>query len=63
MGQRGGLGALPTPLLLQALQTLGLKGPLEVGMAIQSSILAWRILWTEEYGGLQSMMSQRAGHN
>ena len=32
-------------------------------MAMQSSVLAWRIPWTEEPGGLQSMGSQRVGHN
>ena len=37
--------------------------PLEKEMAIHSSVLAWRIPWTEEPGGLQSMGSQRAGHN
>ena len=36
--------------------------PLEKGMATYSSILAWRIPWTEEPAGLQSMQSQRAGH-
>ena len=41
----------------------GWEDPLEKGMAIPSSILAWRILWTQEPGGLQSMRSQRAGHN
>ena len=41
-------------------QFLGLEDPLDEGMAIHSSILAWRILQTEEPGGLQS---QRAGHN
>ena len=35
----------------------------EEGMATHSSILAWRIPWTEEPGGLQSMESQRVGHN
>ena len=34
---------------------------LEKGMATHSSILAWRIPWTEEHGGLQSMGSQRVG--
>ena len=34
---------------------LGQDGPLEEGMATHSSILAWRISWTEEPGGLQSM--------
>ena len=38
----------------------GQEGPLEEGMATHSSILAWRIPWTEESGGLQSMGSQRA---
>ena len=36
---------------------------LEKGMATHSSILAWRILWTEELGGLQSMGSKRVGHS
>ena len=36
---------------------------LETGMATQSSILAWRISWTEEPGGLQSTGSQRVGHD
>ena len=40
-------------------RSLGLKDPLEKGMASHSSILAWRIRWTEEPGGLQSMGSQR----
>ena len=39
-------------------QPLGLEDPLEEGMATHSSILAWRIPWTEEPGGLQSMRSQ-----
>ena len=38
---------------------LGWEDPLEKGKATQSSILAWRILWTEEPGGLQAMGSQR----
>ena len=44
-------------------QSLGKEDPLEKGMATHSSILAWRIPWTEEPGGLQSMGSQRAGHD
>ena len=40
-------------------QSLGQKDPLEKGMATHSSILAWRIPWTEEPGGLQSIGSQR----
>ena len=39
-------------------QSLGGEDPLEKGMATHSSILAWRILWIEEPGGLQSMGSQ-----
>ena len=39
------------------------KDPLEEGVATHSSILAWRIPWTEESGGLQSMGSKRVGHN
>ena len=43
--------------------SLGQEDPLEKGMAIHSSILAWRILWTEEPGGQQSMESQKAGRD
>ena len=39
--------------------SLGWEDPLEKGMATHSSILAWRIPWTEEAGGLQSMRMQR----
>ena len=41
----------------------GWENPLEKGMAAQFSILAWRIPWTEEPGGLKSMRLQRAGHD
>ena len=44
-------------------QSLGQEDPLEQGMATHSSTLAWRIPWTEEPGGLQSMGLQRVGHN
>ena len=44
-------------------QPLGQEDPLEKGMATHSSILAWRILWTEEPGGLQSIGLQRVRHN
>ena len=44
-------------------RSLGQEDPLEEGMATHSSIPAWRILWTEEPGGLQSMSSQRVGHD
>ena len=43
--------------------SLGQKDPLEKGMATHSSILAWKIPWAEEPGGLQSIESQRAGHD
>ena len=44
------------------IQSLGWENPLEKGKAIYSSILAWRIPWTEEPGRLQSMGSQSSGH-
>ena len=44
-------------------RSLGQKDPLEKEMATHSSILAWRIPRTEEPGGLQSMGSQRVGHD
>ena len=43
--------------------TTGWEDPLEEEMAVHSSILAWRISWTEEPGGLQSMGTQRVGHD
>ena len=43
-------------------QSLGEEGPLEKGMATHSSILAWKISWTEAPGGLQSMGLRRVGH-
>ena len=45
------------------IQSLGQEDPLEKGMATHSSILAWRISWTKEPGGLQTMESQRVGHD
>ena len=44
-------------------QSLGWEDPLEKGKVTHSSILAWEIPWTEEPGGLQSVGSQRVGHN
>ena len=44
-------------------QSLGREDPLEKEMATHSSILAWRIPWIEEPGGLQSTGSQRVGHD
>ena len=44
-------------------QSLGQEDLMKKGMAIHSSIPAWRILWTEEPGGLQSVGLQRVGHH
>ena len=52
------------PALQETLvQSLGWEDTLEEGMATHSSILAWRIPWTEKPGGLQSMGSERVGHD
>ena len=53
---------LPTMRETQV-QSLGREDPLEKDMATHSSILAWKIPWTEEPGGLQSMGLQRVGHD
>ena len=53
---------LPTMLEIQV-QSLGWEDPLEEEMATHSSTLAWKIPWTEEPGRLQSMGSQRVGHD
>ena len=45
------------------IQSLGWEGPLEEGMATHTSILAWKIPWTEKPGRLQSMGSQKVGHD
>ena len=72
MGQElsGFLGgsAVKNPPVMQEMQeaqvqSLGREDPLGEGMTIHSSILAWKIPWTEEPGGLQSMRLQRVGHN
>ena len=52
------LAGRETPALSQ-----GWEDPLEEEMAVHSSILAWKIPWTEEPGGLQSMESKRAGYD
>ena len=44
-------------------QSLGQEDPLETVMATHSNNLAWKVLWTEETGELQSMALQRVGHN
>ena len=48
---------------VSGVQSLSWEDPLEKGMATHSSILAWRIPWTEDPGGLQSMGSQRVEHD
>ena len=53
-----------TPVMQETrVQSLGEEDPLEKGMATHTSILAWRIPWTEKPGGLQSMELQRVRHN
>ena len=51
------------PIQEMRVRSLGQEHPLEKEMATPSSILAWRIPWTEEPGGLQAIGSQRGGHN
>ena len=52
------------PVMWEAwVRSLGREDPQEEEMATHSSTLAWRIPWTEEPGGLQSMGSQRVGHD
>ena len=51
------------PAMQETGSTLVQKGPLEKGMATHSSTLAWRIPWTEEPGGLQSMGSGVVRHD
>ena len=54
----------PLPAMWETwVQSLGQEDPLEKEMATHSSILAWRIPWTEEPGGLEYMGSQRVGHD
>ena len=53
---------LPTMQETQV-RSLGQEGPLEKEVAIHSSTVAWKIPWTEEPGRLQSMGSQRVGHD
>ena len=60
MAQR--LKRLP-PMRETQVRSLGRKDPLEKEMATHSCILAWKIPWTEEPGGLQSMESQSVGHD
>ena len=68
------MGSIPGSLVTQMVknppamqetwvQSLGREDPLEKGMATHSSILAWRIPWTEGPSGLESRGSQRVGHD
>ena len=64
MGFPGGASCIePACKRHKRVSSLGWEDPLEEGMATHSSILAWRTPRTEEPGGLQSMRSQRVGHN
>ena len=63
-----GCSAIKSLAAMQELQetqfpSLGREEPLEEGTATHSSILAWRITWTEEAGGLQSIGLQRVRHD
>ena len=63
-GFPGGSDGKELPAIRETwVQFLGWEDPLEEGMATHSSTLAWRILWTEEPGMLQSMGLQRVGHD
>ena len=53
----------PPAMRKTGVRPLGGEDPLEEGMATHSSILAWRIPWTEEPGGLQSTGLHRVGHD
>ena len=64
MGFPGGSDSKETAAMQKTqVPSLGQEDRLDKGMATHSSILAWRIPWTQEPGGLQSMGSQRVGHN
>ena len=67
MGFPGGSAVKNLPAMQEMQETwvgsLGREDPLEEGMATHSSILAWRIPWTEKSAGLQSIRLQRVGHD
>ena len=64
MGLPGGLAVKNTPATQEKqVLSLGWEDPLEEGMAIHSSIFAWKIPWTEEPSGVQSMQLQEIGHD
>ena len=63
-GFRGSSAGKNAPAMWETwIQSLGWEDPLEEKMATHSSILAWRIPWMEEPGGLQSMGLQRVRHD
>ena len=62
-GFPGGATACPRRRHEMQVPSLGWEDPLEEGTTTHSSTLAWRILWPEEPGRLQSTESQRAGHD
>jgi len=63
LGVPGGpMAKTPSAMQEMWVRFLNQEDPLQKEMATYSSILAWRIPWTEEPGGLQSMGSQRVGH-
>ena len=59
----GSVGKNPPAVQETWVRSLGQEDPLEEGMATHSSILAWRIPWTEEVDGLLSIGSQRVGRD
>ena len=64
MGYAGGSVVENLPVMQETqVRPLDREDPLEKEMATHSSILAWEIPWTEEPGGLQSVDSQRVGHD
>ena len=64
LGFPGGTDVKNLPTMQETwVQSLGWEDPLEEGMETHSSILAWRIPWTEVPGGLQSTGSQRVRHD
>ena len=67
LGFQGGSAVKNMPAMQEMhemqVQSLGWEDPLEEKMATHSSILAWRIPWTEEHGGLLSIRSHRVRHD
>ena len=64
VGFPGGSDGKDLPAMLETwVRFLSWEDPLEEGTTTHSIILAWRIPWTEESGGLQSMGPQRVGHD